>query len=44
MRKLNLDQLKLGQAGITPEVGSFMVQAAIVCLVEIPKSKISKYE
>jgi len=34
MRKINLDQLKLGQAGITPEVGSFMVQAAIVCLVE----------
>jgi len=34
MRKLNLDQLKAGQLGITPEVGSFMVQAAIVCLIK----------
>lgn len=34
MRKLNLDQLKLGQAGITPIIAAFLVEATVFCLME----------
>lgn len=34
MRKLNLDTLKQGQTGITPNVAAFLVEAAIYCLAE----------
>ena len=33
MRELHLDDLKLGQPGVTEQVAAFLVQAAIVCLV-----------
>lgn len=33
MEKINLDQLKQGQKGITPIVAAFLVEAAIICLM-----------
>lgn len=34
MRKLNLDDLKIGQPGLSPDIAKFLVEAAVVCLVE----------
>lgn len=34
MRKLNLDDLKNGQPGISPDVANFLTEAAIVCLIK----------
>lgn len=34
MKKINLDELKSGQAGITPIIAEFLVEAAVFCLLE----------
>jgi len=34
MRKLNLDDLKKGQAGISPKFAETMLEAAVFCLTE----------
>ncbi|MEM8527650.1 MAG: hypothetical protein AAGG68_23615 [Bacteroidota bacterium] len=34
MKQIDLDQLKLGQKGITPTIAAFLVEATIFCLVE----------
>ena len=50
MRRLNLDDLKLGQPGVSPKAGAFMVEAAVetvfIVVTEFgkPTTKIEKNE
>ena len=34
MKQINLDQLREGQPGISPDIAGFLVEAAVFCLVE----------